>query len=410
MNSHYVPQLTLRKFGERICTYNIQTGEFREGVRPERAFCQKNYYSDQVEEQLNRQLESQFGSLFSNKLNLAEKTLELSRDELRLIKKFLTISVIRSAGNEALMQTERRYYDHLREYAFQAGLERGLSEQEAKKDAQSHDFDPPFQEETIPGETSFDYWMRTLLVLLETDGTPEGILNHPKKTYPAHRWAQVINNGYIAFWDSEFHHNEFLITDIGMTSENEKGWNGITVHNRKKTDFLASLLSQEKEPTMQKEIMKYMVLHSCFSENFMMFPISARRMIVEIDPFYKFRTVYSWRYSMPPLSAITELNNEDLFFPNSVDYVLPQKPSHFNYHPDDRYIYQIKKLTARETQYCNALFMDRIDTYCGFSSLNKAVRSIVHYKRLNEPPYVPRVDYTELYRIIEQRYGGNLNV
>lgn len=70
----------------------------------------------------------------------------------------------------------------------------------------------------------------------------------------------------------------------------------------------------------------------------------------------------------------------------------------------------IKKLTARETHYCNALFMDRIDTYCGFSSLNKAVRSIVHYKRLNEPPYVPRVDYTELYRIIEQRYGGNLNV
>ena len=46
---------------------------------------------------------------------------------------------------------------------------------------------------------------------------PEDILKHPDKTYPAYRWATVINNGYIAFWDSEYDHDEFVITDIGMT-------------------------------------------------------------------------------------------------------------------------------------------------------------------------------------------------
>ena len=54
--------------------------------------------------------------------------------------------------------------------------------------------------------------------------------------------------------------------------------------------------------------------------------------------------------------------------------------------------------------------MDRIDTYLGFSSLNKAVRSIVLYKRLTDAPYIARVDYTELYKIIQERYGGNIGV
>lgn len=254
--------------------------------------------------------------------------------------------------------------------------------------------------------------MRTLNVILDSDGTPEDILKHPNKTYPAHRWAQVINNGYVAFWDSEYNHNEFIITDVGMTSENEKGWNGITVHNLKKTDFLWSLMTLEKDQNMQMEIYKTIKMHSCFSENFMMFPISANRMIVEIDPFYKFRETYKWRYKMPGLKDLTLLNNEELYFPNEAKYFLPQPHDGHSpvYHKNDKYIYKIKQLTSAETQYCNALFLDRINTYCGFSSLNKAVRSIIHYKRLNEPPYVPRVDYTDLYKIIEQRYGGNINV
>jgi hypothetical protein len=38
------------------------------------------------------------------------------------------------------------------------------------------------------------------------------------------------------------------------------------------------------------------------------------------------------------------------------------------------------------------------------------VRSVVLYKKLNSFPFIPRVDYTNLYKIIEERYGGNLNV
>ena len=229
VNSHYVPKQTLKKFAKKLCLFNVKTGEYKENVALNRAFSEYGFYSVEVEEKLNKKIESQFAQLFSNKLINAEGTIELKRNEVQLIKKFLLISVIRSVGSETFMQTERKFYDDLKEYWIKFGKGMGLSDDEIN----AAPIEPPFKEKTIDGETSFDYWMRTLNVILDSNGTPEGILKHPDKTYPAYRWATVINNGYIAFWDSEYDHDEFVITDIGMTSENEKGWNGVTIHNVK---------------------------------------------------------------------------------------------------------------------------------------------------------------------------------
>ncbi len=405
-NSHYVPRLTLRKFADKLCLFNVRTGEYKENIKIDDSFSVQNFYSKEVEDKLNKRIESQFGNLFSNKLLNAENTIELNRNELNLIKKFLLISVIRSMGNEEFMQIERKFYDNLKEYSLKFAREKGLTEEEIN----SHPIEPPFKEKIINGETPFDYWMRTLNVILDTDGTPQAILDHPYKTYPAHRWAEVINNGYVAFWDSEFIHDEYVITDIGMTSENEKGWNGTTVHNVKKTNFLLDILKKEKDESYRMEIVKYMHMHYNFSENFMMFPISSKRMIVEIDPFYKFRFFARNRYNMPDLDHLTNLSNETLFYPNTNKFILPQEGLMPKYHPDDLYIYEIKKLTSKETRYCNELFLDRINTWVGFSSLNKVVGSIFAYKRVNSYPFVPRVDYTELYKIINERYGASIDI
>ena len=54
--------------------------------------------------------------------------------------------------------------------------------------------------------------------------------------------------------------------------------------------------------------------------------------------------------------------------------------------------------------------MDRINTWVGFTSLNKAVGSIFSYKKANSYPFVPRVDYTELYLIINERYGSSIDI
>ena len=408
MNSHYVPKFVLKNFGDKISVYDIKNGELREDIKLEKAYSQDGFYNDSIEDKLNRKIESQFANLFFNKISKCTDKITLKRKELRLVKKFLLISVIRSIESERFLQKEKQFYDNLREYWLTFAKTKGLSEEHTL--AGIEDMKPPFKERVIEGETDYQYWMRTLEVILETDGSPEEIIKHPNATYPAHRWAQVINAGYLAFWDTTDTKNKFVITDIGMTSENELGWNGITARNTKKITFLSELLKIEKDSTMKSEIAKFMQMTSNFHENFQMFPISATRMIVLIAPFYKFRQMYKFRYPMPPLTCLTELANEELYYPNNARYVLPQTPPQIKYHEDDEYIYDVKHLTGKEVQYCNALFMDRVSETFGFSSLSDVVRSVVLYKKLNSFPFIPRVDYTNLYKIIEERYGGNLNV
>lgn len=49
-SSHYVPRLVLRKFSNRLCTYNIKTGELRENIAPEHAFAQTLFMTTTLKE------------------------------------------------------------------------------------------------------------------------------------------------------------------------------------------------------------------------------------------------------------------------------------------------------------------------------------------------------------------------
>lgn len=385
-NNHYVPRLILRKFGDKLSLYNVKTGELKENIPPEHAYAIQGFYDNETEKNLNLKIESQFGGLLSNLILKEENEISLSRANVLRIKKFLLVSMIRSIQAENWMQKEKHFYSLCPP--------------------------APFEEKQIEGESPNEYWLRTINVILDTDGTPGQVRNHPDRTYPAYRWACIVNSAYLAFWDAPSNRDEFVITDIGMTSENEKGWDGVRVHNQKKLDYIAKLLESTNGKSERDNLLNLLDTVTNFSENFQMFPISSKRMIVLISPFFKFRYfMKSSGISVPDLRDLTVIPNEKLFEPNRNDYVLPPIPNKgYQYHEGDKYIYDVKVLTTDEIRYCNALFMDRIDTHLGFSSLNHAVGSIVRYKKLNEPPYVPRVDYMKLYQIIEKRYLGNLNI
>lgn len=385
-NNHYVPRLILRKFGDKLSLYNVKTGELKENIPPEHAYAIQGFYDNETEKKLNLKIESQFGGLLSNLILKRENEISLSRANVLLIKKFLLVSMIRSVQAEHWVQRERMFYKLCPP--------------------------APFEEKQIEGESPNEYWLRTINVILDTDGTPQQVRNHPDKTYPAYRWACIVNSAYLSFWDAPSNRDEFVITDIGMTSENEKGWDGGRVLNRKKLDYIVKLLESTNDKNERENLSNLLYTVTNFSENFQMFPISSKRMIVLISPFFKFRHfMKSSGVPVPDLCDLTVIPNEKLFEPNRNHYVLPQMPNKgYQYHEDDKYIYDAKVLTPDEIRYCNALFMDRIDTHLGFSSLDHAVGSIVKYKKLNDPPYVPRVDYTKLYEIIEKRYLGNLNI
>lgn len=408
INNHYVPRLILRKFSDKLSLYNIKTGELEENIAIEHAYAIEDYYDCETEKKLNRRIESQLGDLLANHILKCSKEISLNRKQLYLIKKFLLISIMRSIRAEEFIQFERGFYSRV-----ENGVKR-IYEICGEK-IQGNALTAPFEEREIEGETPFEHWMRTLNVILDTDGTPQGIMTHPDKTHAAYRWSYLINNAYLAFWDAPNDRDEFVITDVGMTSENEKGWDGVLVHNMKKTGFMRSVLVKAIDEKLPDEILQTVYSDSDaqnnFSENFMMFPISSKRMIVLISPFFKLREKYADFAQPPKLEELTAIPNPKLFESNRNYYKYPQKFGQpLKYHEDDRYIYDVKTLSSNEIRYCNSLFLDRIDTYLGFSSLEHAVGSIIKYKKLNDPPYIPRVDYTSLYKIIQDRYMGSLNV
>ena len=47
-NSHYVPRLILRKFGDKLSLYNVKTGELKEDIPPERAYAMQGFYDDET--------------------------------------------------------------------------------------------------------------------------------------------------------------------------------------------------------------------------------------------------------------------------------------------------------------------------------------------------------------------------
>lgn len=96
ISNHYVPRLVLRKFSNKLCLYNVKTGELQENISPEHAYAHNNLYDIDTERHLNERIESQFGNLLSNVILKADKEISLTRSQLFVIKKFLLVSVLRT--------------------------------------------------------------------------------------------------------------------------------------------------------------------------------------------------------------------------------------------------------------------------------------------------------------------------
>lgn len=408
IHCHFVPRMILRRFGDKISTYNIKEKILEERRKIERVYALDSYYPQEIEDLLNTNVEGPFGNLLNNKILQVEGEFSLSREELMLVKKFLAVSVLRSITEERTIEGFKHHFEsEYRKPILEKLLRNGDINQEQFNEMLKMDLPSPIKEVVIENESLEEYRMRSLKVLLESKTIHhEEIIRHPQLTYFAYHWAMVMQVSYLAFWDSDFDKDEFVITDIGMTSENEKGWD--EEHpNHIKREYYQKLIEKniKTDPQFATSCANGMQNGNYITENFMMFPISARRMIVIINPFFKF-IKHMEKMGEPrfDLANITFLNDERLYYPNDVKYVKRQKINQPPIYDDgDRYIYKITKLTREETQYCNMLFMDRVNTWLGFSSLRKAYKSILAYKKAHITA-IPRNDYTELYKIVEQRF------
>ena len=386
--SHYVPRFILKNFGNKISTYNIKNQKLSTNVKPENVFGEEDFYSSDVENKLNRKIESKFANVFNNKISNIENRITLTRKELKLVKKFLLVSIIRSLGSEDYMLKEKNFYNDLSEKLTVIYKNKGYSNVQTKEII---DRKIPFVEKQISNETIHDYWLRTLEVILDSDGTPLSIMKNDNKTYPAFRWACVVNTAYIGFWDAP-KGEEFVITDIGMTSENELGWDGIYNQNHKKLDYVLNLFNQVNTDEQKQYLYGIARNLTYFHENFQMFSISKNRMIVLISPFFKFLKMNKLNYDIANLTNIPDWR---LFEPNACNYIEPNECS-----DEDIFEYKITKLTYAEILYCNSLFLDRINSFVGFSNTDAIRDSLLMYYKLTHTGLTARVNYDELMTII----------
>lgn len=432
-NNHYIPRLILRNFttpnnilecgreinylkkhSEKISIFNVKTNEIHLNEKIENIYCEKDLYDSELEKKFNLRLESQFGNFFNNIIKMKESEIILKRHEIMLIKKFLIISILRvknCSDSIRYNKDRRKNIDIDKEILFAAARGIKLTREEIecflKKD--KNKLDGMYNEKVIEGETDVEYWYRTLNVILDTDGSSEQIKNHKYVTSTAIRWSKVVEAGYLAFWDS-YEKNDFVITDVGMTSENEKTFNEV-VYNFQKTNQLNEIalnLNDNKVVNPPRNFLfetnKQLYFNHNFHENFMMFPISSKRMIVLISPYFKFLEGFREHYKFTAdYSSLTYITDTSIFQPNTNRYVNVDghmQPTSF--HEDDEYIYKIQNLNRKDTLYCNCLFLDRIETFLGFSHLFDLASSVLSYKKRTKKWKYAKVNYETLEKIIKE--------
>ena len=399
-NCHYVPRFIQKRFGQSLDAFNVKTQEIRHGTPIEGLFSQEDFYPDWLEKKFNERSEQPFSMLLP-KLLKPGKEIVLNRTDLLQLKKFILLEMLRAPSELMTAYKSRQQQKQMTEYS--------QITEEMTKCRMGRYFT-----EVDSDEKFTDYWHRTIDCILEMDDVnPVNIYNNPDSTYDAWHWSMILYSGYQAFWDASDTTDEFLITDEGMTSERDAyavahsdSWddsfntikrsieyNIPIVGSNKARELMAQMANMNETGDRTYEIELYKQIQSLtrFTENFMMFHLSPRRMVVLINPYFQFFQTCPKLLVAPNISDYTKMDLR-CFRMNKRD---PPATMEDVEDKNARYIYNPVKLRQDEVEYCNALWMDRAYHWVAASSFMNIRRSVARYKVEAAGYY--RNDYTELY-------------
>jgi hypothetical protein len=381
-NQHFVPRLILRKFDERINTYNVNTKELKIDRKIDNVFKVNFAYSQEIEHLFSQKIENDFARILNDIILKSENEVILKRFQLECVKKFLVLQMLRTVDSREWLQVKREKLKKTVLISYQ------------------------FEEKNTENLSNFDYWMRTLKSILNSKSLGE-VINNPDATNASVYWSNLYKSSYLAIWDSSDSKEDFFVMDNGMTSEHEftrfsPPWNSDAV----KLGYIADKYNKSKENKKQAEFfMKYyfniFLSLDSFTENFYSFSISKNRTLVLINPYFRLYDVSDYQY---PSEAVfpdvwpTRITDRRLFAKNRNNYVHHGKTREVVLSRDiklddnDEYIYDIHQMKLDDVIYLNMLNLDRIQEVIGFSETSGIRRSIITYAN----SYNPRVDYKGL--------------
>src|SRR5574344_250637 len=311
-NNHYVPQFILRQYGDHLCVFSTKTQSFEEGRNPHSIYSEKGLYPDDIEDGLQQRVETPFAELLHQTDLLNKKRIVLTSKQLDILQKYLVISILRTKSTSKEIEQGRHFYENF----FQMGKMMNLPEESLSLGR------PPFIEKGTEQLSDTEYWYRTLRCVINArDARPATIAQQSDATYEAFRWSKILYSGYFSFWDASPYQDEFVLTDVGMTSELEPDWDNPRHPSRHKEGALKKLMdaNDDSNPQYSLLLMTTDFLMASFMENFMMFPLSRKRMVVLINPFFKLRAVsFAQKIKVPSLAEFTGLTDERLFSANDI--------------------------------------------------------------------------------------------
>lgn len=395
-NNHYVPQLILRRFGNKINLYNVKTGEVKFKRSTLNMFNEKNLYPQELEKKLSL-FESKIANLLDKKILVDANEISLTRTEIWQLVQYACISMIRTPNSYNRLKLKQ--------------------EDKAKLEKQG------FKEFYIENETDEEYSERTINVILDSKNIKE-VYEHTKVTYEACKWASLFYNCCLSILDSKDAKEDFVIMDVGMICEHDKTrfqpfpslfskefvskeMQPIDYYRRNEIDeilkrgyiyntlqsFIEKAQNNEEISNSEKDKvqaffeteMKMQYVHA----NYYIIPVSNTRTVSFINPFFKL-------YFDEELLSLT--GNKPDIWPTTLTMESMKTGSRKykklgEYSDDDVFLYPVKNIPYEDVIKINCMAIDRIDTWLGFDESSRICRtlniySLVNFQRNNYSPLI----------------------
>lgn len=370
MKNHYIPQLIINRFSTAVNVFNLNTTEIREKRPSNKIFFTRDIYTDKVEISLNKNLETPFSNLLKTKL-LKEGTIEITRVDLWLIKKYMFITSIRSQ--------DLHYFCHL-----MCSLEHNAETFLLTVDLEKFKRKPQKKSKEMLKEMSeYDFFNQQLLALSEF-GTgkvmlPYELFNDERLSVEMAALACSYYFSYVAFWDAP-ENEEFVLSDAGIVSEYE-GFHQITGGlDISKMSYLLYQMKNDKK--IGRLYFRETQTCSMMYENYDLFNISSNRCIVAINPFFRLydpkttvatidkgKIVAEYKFPVPDIWPAV-IQNRKLFETPDTRYLIRG----YNL-PQDVFVYEPKTLNTKEMIYINSLLINESKIWVGFNDPQKVFAS-----------------------------------
>lgn len=326
--NHYIPQFVLRHFcADNAITYCDIEKQKIELRNTKSTFSENEYYPEELERDLCESIETQFASLLNTKIAPNRYQINLSAEDMLILKKYLLVTIFRY---KAFEPNELELYP-------------SLSKDEI--DQFKGDFFGNLNK--ILGckskDAMFDY------MDMDNDST-----NLTLSAY-----IRDILYSYIIFVSARHCGEDFLIPDKGYASYEGPG-------RIKKFNVVLDLAQKTGDP------MLYQIASMLTPHDYSVFPLSSKMAVITMSPFYKLcldNSPYKIKYpnEAPLLSEMLGFGSKEKIKPAKV-LTYPGK--------ENEYVCTIGELSQDDVTFLNTLLIGNADRYLACADLGRIQKTV----------------------------------